>query len=139
MAYLLSLFVYQQYPSVVFASAYRFSVLFSYNNNDPTYTLALTVGWTAIEMSAGIVSACLPILGPVMAFCAGKLGIKRSVLRIHGGGTTKTLSSKNFAQSATGSMKDRTEIELQKVMKGSAGRVFYLLPDDQMMDKSGRV
>jgi hypothetical protein len=36
-------------------------------------------------------------------------------------------------------MRDRTGIELQKVMKGSAGRVFYLLPDDQMMDKSGRM
>jgi hypothetical protein len=133
------LFIYQQYPSVVFASAYRFSVLFSYNNNDPTYTLAPTVGWTAIEMSAGIVSACLPIMRPALAFYAGKLGIKRSLLTTHGEGTTKPSSSKNFAQSATASMRDRTGIELQKVMKGSAGRVFYLLPDDQMMDKSGRM
>ena len=31
--------------SVIFASAYRFSVLFSYTNEDPTYTLAPTVGW----------------------------------------------------------------------------------------------
>ncbi len=43
--------------SVVFASGYRFSVLFSYSNSDPTYTLAPTVGWTCIEMSAGITAA----------------------------------------------------------------------------------
>jgi hypothetical protein len=133
------LLTYQQYLSVVFASAYRFSVLFSYNNNDPTYTIAPTVGWTAIEMSAGIVSACLPIMGPALAFCAGKLGIKRFLRTTYGEGTAEASSSKNFAQSGTGSKRDRTEIELQKVMKGSAGRVFYLLPDDQMMDKSGRV
>ncbi len=80
-------------------------------------------------MSAGIVSACLPILGPVMAFCASKLGIKRF---------TKTSSSKNFAQSATGSMRDRTEIELQKARRGTGGAVFYLLPDDQMLGDTAR-
>ena len=84
-------------------------------------------------MSAGIVSACLPILGPVMAFCAGKLSIKRSLFMTRGGGTTNTSSSKNFAQSATGSMRDRTEIELQKARKSSAWPVFYLLRDDQML------
>ncbi|CRJ80018.1 hypothetical protein BN1708_000143 [Verticillium longisporum] len=62
--------------AVVFASAYRTSVLFTYSATDPTYTLAPTVGWTAIEMSAGIVSACLPTLRPVMMFFARSLGIK---------------------------------------------------------------
>ncbi|KAI6779238.1 uncharacterized protein J7T54_007765 [Emericellopsis cladophorae] len=51
---------------VVFASAYRTSVLFTYDKSDPTYTLTPTVGWTAIEMSAGITSACLPTLLPVL-------------------------------------------------------------------------
>ncbi|KAL9949679.1 hypothetical protein D7B24_006750 [Verticillium nonalfalfae] len=64
---------------VVFASAYRTSVLFTYSATDPTYTLAPTVGWTAIEMSAGIVSACLPTLRPVMMFFARSLGIKGSL------------------------------------------------------------
>jgi hypothetical protein len=89
-------------------------------------------------MSTGIISACLPILGPVIAFCAGKLGIKRSLLMTRGGGTTKTSASKNFAQSATGSMRDRTEIELQKARKSSGGAVFYLLPDDQMLGDTAR-
>jgi len=127
--------------SVVFASAYRFSVLFSYTNSDPTYSLAPTVGWTAIEMSAGIVSACLPTLGPVMAFCAGKLGIKRSLLGTRsGGGTTGVSSSKNFAQSATGSVSDRTEVELQKATtsrKDGAG-AFYRLPDGQVSGETAR-
>ncbi|KAB5545510.1 hypothetical protein GE09DRAFT_1131405 [Coniochaeta sp. 2T2.1] len=61
---------------VVFASAYRFSVLFSYSPTDPTYTLAPTVGWTAIEMSAGIVSACLPTMRPVIQWAARGVGIK---------------------------------------------------------------
>lgn len=65
--------------SVVFASAYRTSVLFTYTDTDPTYTLAPTVGWTAIEMSAGIVSACLPTLLPIVLYCARWFGIRRSV------------------------------------------------------------
>ncbi|KAI6348617.1 hypothetical protein MCOR25_010761 [Pyricularia grisea] len=63
---------------VVFASTYRTTVLFTYDENDPTYTLAPTVGWTAIEMSAGIISACLPTLRPSLQYFARKCGIKRS-------------------------------------------------------------
>ncbi len=116
----------------MFASAYRFSVLFSYSNGDPTYTLAPTVGWTSIEMSAGIVSACLPTLGPILALCASKLGIKRTLLgTTRGGNTGNTSGSKTFGQSATGSVSDRTEVELQRARKGSAGAVFYRLPEGQ--------
>ncbi|EFX05264.1 integral membrane protein [Grosmannia clavigera kw1407] len=61
---------------VVAASAYRFSVLFSYSNSDPSYTLAPTVGWTAIEMSAGIISACLPTLRPTLVFVSKTLGLR---------------------------------------------------------------
>ncbi|TWU74359.1 hypothetical protein ED733_006412 [Metarhizium rileyi] len=63
---------------VVFASAYRTSVLFTYTAKDPTYTLAPTVGWTAIEMSAGIISACLPTLLPIVLGCARALGLTRT-------------------------------------------------------------
>ncbi|KAH6857044.1 hypothetical protein B0I37DRAFT_89178 [Chaetomium sp. MPI-CAGE-AT-0009] len=110
---------------VVFASAYRFSVLFSYTNSDPSYSLAPTVGWTAIEMSAGIVSACLPTIGPVMTLFASKLGIKRTLLTSRGGGTTGA-SSGNFHKSTTTS----TDVELQKSTKNDNG-TFYRLPDDQ--------
>jgi hypothetical protein len=122
----------------VFASAYRFSVLFSYTNTDPTYSLAPTVGWTTIEMSAGIVSACLPTLGPVFGFAASKMGIKGTLLTTRRGGTNNTSSSKNFGQSATGSVSDRNEVELQKARKGSAGAVFYRLPDNQVSTETTR-
>lgn len=62
--------------SVVFASAYRTSVLFTYDAKDPTYTLAPTVGWTAIEMSAGIVSACLPTMLPIINHFLAIFGFK---------------------------------------------------------------
>jgi hypothetical protein len=65
--------------SVVFASAYRFSVLFSYHDSDPTYTLSPTVVWTAIEMSTGIVSACLPTLRPVMQWAGRGVGMKGGI------------------------------------------------------------
>lgn len=62
--------------SVVFASVYRFTVLFSYTATDPTYTLAHTVGWTSIEMSAGIMSACLPTMRPALMFLFRSVGLK---------------------------------------------------------------
>ena len=62
--------------SVVFASAYRTSVLFTYTATDPSYTLAPTVGWTAIEMAAGIVSACLPTMLPALNVFLRVVGIK---------------------------------------------------------------
>lgn len=65
---------------VVFASAYRTSVLFTYTNSDPTYSLAPTVGWTAIEMAAGIISACLPTLLPIVLLCARAFGYTRSTV-----------------------------------------------------------
>ncbi|RFU30509.1 hypothetical protein B7463_g5835, partial [Scytalidium lignicola] len=64
---------------VVFASAYRFSVLFSYRSDDLPYTLTPTVGWTLIEMSAGITSACLPTLRPAIQFICRSLHIEHSM------------------------------------------------------------
>ncbi|KAL2173740.1 uncharacterized protein P884DRAFT_211066 [Thermothelomyces heterothallicus CBS 202.75] len=133
---------------VVFASAYRFTVLFTYTNTDPTYSLAPTVGWTAIEMSAGIVSACLPTIGPVVGLCARKLGIKRTPLsslsRSHGAsaaglsGNHKTPSSSLAAARSTNTTTTNpadvlSEMELQRTgttRKDGAG-AFYRLPDPQ--------
>jgi len=66
---------------VVFASAYRFRVLFTYSSQDPTYTLAPTVGWTSIEMSAGLISACLPVLRPVVQLCFRAIGLNSLHIR----------------------------------------------------------
>ncbi|KAG5943477.1 hypothetical protein E4U59_000348 [Claviceps monticola] len=65
---------------VVFASAFRTSVLFTYSDSDPTYTLAPTVGWTAIELSTGIISACLPTLLPIFLLFARSCGYSRSAV-----------------------------------------------------------
>jgi hypothetical protein len=125
--------------SVVFASAYRFSVLFSYSANDPTYTLAPTVGWTAIEMSAGIVSACLPILRPVIQAAARGLGIKRGVFgRDHGTSVAFTQDGVSHGVSRVmRSTSEGTDAELVNSKNGT----FYRLSDDnasgQMTTDSG--
>ncbi|PGH03997.1 hypothetical protein AJ79_07230 [Helicocarpus griseus UAMH5409] len=64
---------------VIFASAYRLKVLFSYTSLDSSYTLAPTVGWTAIEMSVGIVSANLPTMRPAFHFFARKMGLENAM------------------------------------------------------------
>lgn len=81
--------------SVIFASAYRFTVLFSYTATDSSYTLAPTVGWTAIEMSAGIVSACLPTMKPALTFFGRHLGFSGFVSR-----NFHTMNRSNAVQSA---------------------------------------
>ncbi|KAK4201137.1 hypothetical protein QBC40DRAFT_264379 [Triangularia verruculosa] len=121
---------------VVFASAYRTSVLFTYTNDDPSYSLAPTVGWTAIEMSAGIISANLPTLGPIMSLVLTKIGISSSLISNNSRSASKNgFSSKNnFGASgsggnpkSTGSVTDHTEPEVRK----DGDRAFYRLPDDQ--------
>ncbi|KAI1504114.1 hypothetical protein F5X99DRAFT_373495 [Biscogniauxia marginata] len=80
---------------VVFASAYRFTVLFSYSQLDPSYTLAPTVGWTVIEMSAGIISACLPTLVPALKLIGRTIGLGRlmSLTTTRGGDTREAKGS----------------------------------------------
>jgi hypothetical protein len=116
-------------------------VLFTYSAADPTYTLAPTVGWTAIEMSAGIISANLPTIGPVMAMAGRKIGIRGSLLsssRGTGNGTSTNasklhLSNANHHHKATNS---RTEAVLpgqKPTKKGSTG-TFYRLSDDNILE-----
>ncbi|KAH8908306.1 integral membrane protein [Coniochaeta sp. PMI_546] len=109
---------------VVFASAYRFSVLFSYSGLDPTYTLAPTVGWTAIEMSAGIVSACLPTMRPVIQWAARGVGIKGGIF---GSSTHDSAAfSKNLNQSGNRLRSNADQADAD----------FYRLPDDNASGKS---
>ena len=103
-------------------------MLFTYSDSDPTYTLAPTVGWTAIEMSAGITSACLPTLLPVANAVARRLGIKsplRAKLR-PGANPTKDASSFSGLQSGGAGGRD--------VLGGPGKRGnsdnFYRLPDE---------
>ncbi|KAK4677472.1 hypothetical protein QC764_405080 [Podospora pseudoanserina] len=127
---------------VVFASAYRTTVLFTYTNDDPSYSLAPTVGWTAIEMSAGIISANLPTLAPIMSLILTRMGISGSLITGgSGSGSKNGFSSKNnFGgtgggnMKSTGSVSDRTESggELRK----DGDRAFYRLPDDSNLSET---
>ncbi|KAI8240823.1 Satratoxin biosynthesis SC1 cluster protein 4 [Colletotrichum sp. SAR 10_96] len=124
---------------VVFTSAYRTSVLFTYSNLDPTYTLAPTVGWTAIEMSAGIVSACLPTLRPAMQKVARACGIKGSMGGMFRVGTAMGFGSKNKSNSSNGmSSQDPNGTNVnrsQSTTKHSAGGdPFYRLSDENGSD-----
>ncbi|KAL2136184.1 hypothetical protein VTI74DRAFT_5062 [Chaetomium olivicolor] len=51
---------------VVFTSIYRFRIYLTYSTDDVPWTLAEPCAWNIIEISSGIVSACLPTLGPLV-------------------------------------------------------------------------
>lgn len=111
-------------------------MLFTYDNSDPTYTLAPTVGWTAIEMSAGIVSACLPTLLPVLKWFIRAIGVKRlaSTLR----GTSMADSKPNGGSSAFNHELSSREPAIRGKVSDSRGNLkgesFYRLPDDTDSD-----
>lgn len=121
--------------SVVFASAYRTSVLFTYNPLDSSYTLAPTVGWTAIEMSAGIVSANLPTMLPTLKWFIRAIGLKsltNTLRSTYATGSKPTGSRSAFTHElssrdpAVGKMSDS---------RGNLKRdSFYRLPDDTDSD-----
>lgn len=113
---------------VVFASAYRFSVLFTYDPMDSSYTLAPTVGWTAIEMSAGIVSACLPTLRPALRLGARLLGFngKLPALFRSTNGQTSKISNPTTGPSR---LDDSTTTIIQQTERPKR-HSFYHLPDE---------
>lgn len=112
--------------SVVFASVYRFTVLFSYTSLDSSYTLAPTVGWTAIEISAGITSACLPTLRPALQFIARHLGIQGVMPSLLRSGTS-TGFSKGRSNLSTGPTMDDNNAGHNR---SDSQRRFYRLPDE---------
>ncbi|KAJ5045649.1 hypothetical protein EN45_030710 [Penicillium chrysogenum] len=113
---------------VVFASAYRFSVLFSYSSIDSSYTLAPTVGWTAIEMSAGIVSANLPTIRPALRFIARMLGVHGSVMALFKSTNRTTAKTTDPATQPSGTGESTSTI-IQHT-KHPKRHSFYHLPDD---------
>jgi hypothetical protein len=113
--------------SVVFASAYRTSVLFTYTATDPSYTLAPTVGWTAIEMAAGIISANLPTMRPALNVLLRVVGIRSQ------NGTSRNTSSNPFR--SKGDRSNGTQGDLEGAVPPPTGKrtshtVFYRLPDE---------
>ncbi|KAL6860846.1 GPCR, PTH11-type [Trichoderma novae-zelandiae] len=118
---------------VVFASAYRTSVLFTYSASDPTYTLAPTVGWTIIEISAGIVSACLPTLLPVIRLFLRSIGIKRNLFSSTRGTSGK---SSNLKSNMSGPSQNRSVNALDDGTRRANGNAFYRLEDETESDGS---
>ncbi|KAE8145013.1 integral membrane protein [Aspergillus avenaceus] len=112
---------------VVFASAYRFSVLFTYSAVDSSYTLAPTVGWTAIEMSAGIVSACLPTLRPALRLGARLLGLRGRLPALFRSTEGKTNKTSHATQDVSRTVDSTTTmLKAERPTRHS----FYHLPDD---------
>ncbi|RAH44573.1 uncharacterized protein BO95DRAFT_464815 [Aspergillus brunneoviolaceus CBS 621.78] len=60
--------------SVVFASIYRFSLIFSFEINDIAWTLADAETWCVVETAAGVISACLPTVIPMIKHTCCGLG-----------------------------------------------------------------
>jgi hypothetical protein len=114
---------------VVFASAYRTSVLFTYSATDPSYTLAPTVGWTEIEMSAGIVSANLPTMLPVLRLFAKFTGLSSFASTIRSGQRSK-------GEQSTKGLKSNDNHKTQRsINSGSvSSNNFYRLPDENDSD-----
>lgn len=84
---------------MVFVSAYRFVVLFSYNPSDPSYTYATVCIWSALEIGAGIISANLPLMGPVTGLLLEKAGLKGGLGFLTGNRSTHKNSQYMFGAS----------------------------------------
>ncbi|RKF74500.1 Satratoxin biosynthesis SC1 cluster protein 4 [Golovinomyces cichoracearum] len=78
---------------VVFASIFRFIIYMRYEPNDFSYTVAPGLSWNTIELSSGIVSACLPTLGPFMRKFFKKIGLSTS-----SGANTQTKSGSRIEE-----------------------------------------
>ncbi|KAK2008444.1 hypothetical protein LZ32DRAFT_631640 [Colletotrichum eremochloae] len=63
---ILVLFTFLLGSYVVFCSVYRFRIFLLYTRDDIPYSLAQGLAWNIIEISSGIVSACLPTMGPIV-------------------------------------------------------------------------
>lgn len=134
--------IHQLVCSAVFASSYRTWVLFNYSKHDVSYTLAPLLAWSDIEMSAGIISACLPTMRPVVRLAASKLGLSRVFSSRNADGTSRSESANggklHDGSQSRGATPLRSFITPQTLKttaetnnrpdRGSGA--FYRLPDD---------
>ncbi|OQE46527.1 hypothetical protein PENCOP_c001G05758 [Penicillium coprophilum] len=89
---------------VVIASIYRFSLIFIFDITDVAWTIADAQTWCVVESAAGVISACLPTLAPIV-----KIFTKGVV------STARSLSKSNLTQSGTAA--------LSQVDAGEAGLI----------------
>ncbi|KAJ5506517.1 hypothetical protein N7453_005474 [Penicillium expansum] len=102
---------------VVFASIYRFSLIFIFDINDVAWTLADAQTWCVVETAAGVISACLPTMAPIVKY------FTKGVVS-----TARSLSKSNLTQSETG--------VLSRVDTGPAG---LIVADNNVTDIAGDV
>lgn len=117
--------------SVVFAASYRISVFLHDVSEDMTYTLAPDAGWTVIEMTAAVVSASFPTLGPALIEFNQKLRSCSGIRKFRTAGhpnrrRTDTLRRQDMAGSSTGNHTgeeddDGTIYNLSDFLKGHDG------------------
>ncbi|KAJ5835761.1 hypothetical protein N7447_001787 [Penicillium robsamsonii] len=89
---------------VVIASIYRFSLIFIFDITDVAWTIADAQTWCVVESAAGVISACLPTLTPIIKhFTKGVVSAALS------------LSKSNLTQSGAGA--------LSQVDAGEAGLI----------------
>ncbi|KAJ5513357.1 hypothetical protein N7463_002909 [Penicillium fimorum] len=78
---------------VVIASLYRFSLIFIFDITDVAWTIADAQTWCVVESAAGVISACLPTLTPIVKF------FTKGVVS-----TARSLSKSNLTKSGTGAL-----------------------------------
>ncbi|KAL9006292.1 MAG: hypothetical protein Q9188_000949 [Gyalolechia gomerana] len=122
--------------SVCIASIIRFVYLQHLNRMDPTWTNIDACIWTTVEPCIGIVSACLPIMGPVLRTNLVTLttSIFRSKKRSH-----QANSSGGFTGSGGTHKEKKSFGKLAGVGPGSGGRMDRQESDVDMLgsDRSG--
>lgn len=67
------------FHSVVFVSTYRFIILSTYQTTDASYTYAPIAVWSLVEIAAGLISASLPLLGPIANLGLQHVGIQNGL------------------------------------------------------------
>ncbi|KAK8032194.1 hypothetical protein PG990_001928 [Apiospora arundinis] len=81
---------------VVFTSIYRFVIFLRYDHDDNSFTLGDGVAWNVIEIASGIISACLPTLGPLVRIVFK--AVYPSTLRSRGLSGNKLGGSSSYAK-----------------------------------------
>ncbi len=122
--------------SAVFASSYRTWVLFNYSKDDISYTLTPLLVWSDIEMCAGVISACLPTMRPVVIWVGQKLGVNHCLPFRRGesraGKETNATTNSNHT---AGSGNPRShQAQAESTYRTESRTAFYRLHDDSEAD-----
>ncbi|KID75583.1 uncharacterized protein G6M90_00g046370 [Metarhizium brunneum] len=140
----------------VFASSFRTWVLFNYSKHDISYTLAPLLAWSDIEMSAGIISACLPTMRPLVRLVTARLGLA-SIFRLSrftrswadgsreesdtaGGKTSKESQSRGEVVGLPSFVTPQSlRVTAEPTRRRDRNSAFYRLPDDTPSGRFGGI